>query len=225
MSHESKLLLDEMNRLFTKQKDRIDTCFTESERKMDACFTNSNTKLEKRFGEVDESITKRFTEFNDAITKCLSDSDLNWECGITDFELWQSTLLTKLDQCQDRHLATIEQSTGSLESWRQESEGKVDDLKLRMSKLTIYWDRSVLNQASGSSGLNSQGPMEPTATRSSADITVAQPNGHGVKTTTRADGIRGPSCPIHSPANGMQSVPHPSNFAGVIATAGVVHEI
>ncbi|CAD6232446.1 unnamed protein product [Miscanthus lutarioriparius] len=219
MSPESKLLLDEMNRLFAEQKDRIDARFTESERKMDARFIDSDTRLEKRFREVDESITKRFTEFDDAITKRLFDYDLNWERRITDSELRQSTLLTELDQRQDRRLAAIEQSTGSLESWRQESEGEVDDLKLKMSKLTIYWDRSVLDQASGSSGLISQGPVAPTAARSSADITVARPNGHGVETTTRADGIGGPPSPIHSPANGMQSVPHPSN------SAGVVHEI
>jgi hypothetical protein len=33
-------------------------------------------------------------------------------------------------------VSTIVESTGALESWRQESEGAVDDLKLKMSKLT-----------------------------------------------------------------------------------------
>ncbi|XP_066357372.1 uncharacterized protein [Miscanthus floridulus] len=202
MSPESKLLLDEMNHLFNEQKTQIDARFTEADRKLDARFGDSDAKLEQRFTEVDDSITKRFTEFDDNITKRLADSDLNLERRITDSELRQSTLFTEFEQRQDKRISTVEQAAGTLESWRQESEGAVDDLKLKMSKLTKYWDRSVLDEQNGSSGLISPIPVEPTAARSSAGLTVARPSGHGVDSTTRVDGFGGIPSPNHSPANG-----------------------
>jgi hypothetical protein len=42
MSLKSKLLLDEMNRLFYEKKTQIDTCFTEADQKLDARFGDSD---------------------------------------------------------------------------------------------------------------------------------------------------------------------------------------
>lgn len=95
----------------------------------------------------------------------------------------------------------------------------VDDLKLKMSKLTKYWDRSVLDQPSGSSGLISLVPTEQTAVRSSIGLTIARPSGHDVETTTWVDGLRGIPSPIHSLANVTLGTPHPHR------STGVIHEI
>ena len=95
----------------------------------------------------------------------------------------------------------------------------VDDLKLKMSKLTKYWDGSVLDQPSGSSGLTSLVPVEQTIVRSSIGLTVAQPSGHGVETTTWVDGLRGIPSPIHSPANVTLGTPHPHR------STSFIHEI
>jgi hypothetical protein len=45
-----------------------------------------------------------------------------------------------------------------LESWRQASESAVDDLKLKVDKLTKYWDRTFLDNASALTGLISPPP-------------------------------------------------------------------
>lgn len=153
MSPESKLLLDEMNRLFAQQKKHIDAHFTESDRKLEARFADSDNKLEQWLVAVDDAITMCFAEVDDSITKRFSDSDLNWERRITDSEVHHSNLLSELKQRQDSRLLSIEQVAGTLESWRQESEGAVDDLRLKMTELTKYWDRSVLDHASTSMGL------------------------------------------------------------------------
>jgi hypothetical protein len=103
-------------------------------------------------------------------------------------------------------------ATGSLESWRQESEGAVDDLKSKMMKLTKYMDRSVFDNTSESLGMISSGPssVEQAAARSPADTSAARPSGHGVITTTRADGAGGNFSHFHSPGNGMHVFPHPT---------------
>jgi len=100
---------------------------------------------------------------------------------------------------------------GALESWRQDSEGAMDDLKLKVDKLTKYWDRSFLDNATASIGLISQPPpvLEQTAARSSTDFMAARPSGHHVETTPRADGIGENSSQSHSLANGMHSEPKP----------------
>jgi hypothetical protein len=86
----------------------------------------------------------------------------------------------------------------------------VDDLKLKVDKLTKYWDRSFLDQATASTGVISSAPpmSEQTAARSPVDNTTAWPSGHHVFSTTWADGIGETSPQSHSSANGMQLTSH-----------------
>jgi hypothetical protein len=53
----------------------------------------------------------------------------------------QSTLLSEAKLHQDAIAAIVLKATGSLETWRQTIEGEMDDLKLKMAKLTKYMDR------------------------------------------------------------------------------------
>jgi len=46
MNPDSKLLLDEMNRLFNEQKTQIEHRFTESDRKLEEHLTNSSRDLD-----------------------------------------------------------------------------------------------------------------------------------------------------------------------------------
>ncbi|CAD6254940.1 unnamed protein product [Miscanthus lutarioriparius] len=210
MNPNSKLLLDEMHRLFKEQKTQIDERFAESDRKLDERFTDNSRKLDIHFTEVDDSITNRIAEFDNTITKRLADSDLNWEQRITDSELRQSALITDVGKRHADGVSLIGKSDGALEAWRQESEGAVDDVKLKVDKLTKYWDRSFLDQAAASTGVISSAPpiLEQTAACSPASNTAARPSGHHVFSTTRADGIEETSPQSHSPANGMQLTPH-----------------
>ena len=72
--------------------------------------------LERRFVEADESLDKRF-QAADAVV----------EQRIIDFE-----------HRQDARLSSIEKATSDLNSWHQEHEGVVDDLRLRIGKLNKY---------------------------------------------------------------------------------------
>ncbi|CAD6243966.1 unnamed protein product [Miscanthus lutarioriparius] len=196
MNPNSKLILDKMHRLFAEQKTSFDVRFTEADQKLNSRFGDSDRALEKRFTEVEESVTKRFTDLDNSLTKRLADSDLNWERRITDSEVCQTTLITVSEQRQEAFVSAVAKSTGNLESWRQESEGAVDDLKLKMSKLTKYMDRSVLDNPSASSGLISWSPpvMEPAAARSPAGITAAR-SSHYSKLDVIAPSEPNVSCP------------------------------
>ncbi|CAD6224880.1 unnamed protein product [Miscanthus lutarioriparius] len=222
MNPDSKLLLDEMHRLFNEQKTQIEDRFTEADQKLDLRFIDSSRLLEKRFVDVDKSVTKhlanvddslnkRLTEVDDTLNKRLADSDLSWERRITNSELHQNNLIAEAERRQDDRIFGVMKVAGALESWRQDSEGAMDDLKLKVDKLTKYWDRSFLDNATASTGLISQPPsaLEQTAARSSANLTAARPSGHHVETTPRADGIGENSSQSHSPANGMHSKPKP----------------
>lgn len=63
--------------------------------------------------------------------------------------------------------------------------------RLKMSKITKYMDRSILDNPTTSSGLISCSPpvMELTIVRSPAGNTAARPSGHHIESTTRVDGF------------------------------------
>jgi hypothetical protein len=136
-------------------------------------------------------------------------SDLNWERHITDSEICQVDLIAHIEKRQDGRIDSAIQATGDLQSWKQESEGAVDNLKLKMTKLTKYYDRCVLDNPSASIGLFTvvSPPVEQAAIASSADLSAARPSGHCVFTTTRVDGAGDCNSLNHSPANGTS---HPT---------------
>lgn len=224
MNPDSKLLLKEMHRLFAEQKTQIDARFAKSDRKWDARFTDSDRKLEERLSEVDATITKRFDDTDHVLTQRFVESDLNWERRLLDSEIRQSSIFTELEQRQEGRFDRLEQSAGALESWRQESEGAVDDLQLKMTKLTKYRDRSVFDNSMVSTGVISPVPVEQAAARSSAGFMAAQPSGHGVDMSTRADGFGNFAFPIHSPANGTQLI-HPTPFHHAIVQENPSHTV
>jgi hypothetical protein len=207
MNPDLKLLLDEMNRLFAEQKTQIEKRFEESDRKLNDRFTDSHNKLELRFTAVDDTISKRIAEVNDAFAKRFADSDLNWERRITDLEMRQISLISDSEQRQEALIAPVTKAAGELQSWHQESEGTVHDLKLKVDKLAKYWDRSLLDNATASTGVISHVPpsSEQTAARPSVGTTVAWPSGHHVETMPRVDGVGGKLPQLHGPANGTHS--------------------
>jgi hypothetical protein len=69
----------------------------------------------------------------------------------------------------------------------------VDDLKLKVDKLTKYWDRSFAGTATASPGVFSAYPSssEQTAAPTSTENMAARPSEHHVFMTTRVDGLGG----------------------------------
>jgi hypothetical protein len=101
MRPDSKLILDEMHRLFKEQKSDFDSCFIDADRKLDSLekrFADSYRTLQKRFTAINTSIAKQLTDLNESLTKCLANSDLSWERRITDSELRQSSLILEAEQ-------------------------------------------------------------------------------------------------------------------------------
>jgi hypothetical protein len=80
--------------------------------------------LERRFLEADEVLEQRFKDAESAVEQRIIDSELR----------------------QDTRLVNIEKAAGDLQSWRQEQEGVIDDLRLRLTKLDKYWNRSIADK-------------------------------------------------------------------------------
>lgn len=101
----------------------------------------------------------------------------------------------------------------------------MDDLKLKITELTKYYDRSVFDNPPATAGIITvvQSPVEQTATSSPAEKMATRPSGHGVPVTTRVDGIGENSSPNHSPANGMHH--HSTIPMAIPIPPGYVHEI
>jgi hypothetical protein len=121
------------------------------------------------------------------------------------------SLIADTELRQEALVAPVTKAAGELQSWRQEYEGTVHDLKLKVDKLTKYWDRSLLDNATASTGVISHVPYssEQAPAPTSAGTMVARPNGHHVELNPRVDGVGGKLPQLHSPANGTHFNPHP----------------
>jgi len=153
--------------------------------------------LEQRFTEADEVLDKRFWESDAAIEQRIMDSEL----------------------CQVARLSSIEKTALDLTSWRQEHEGIVDDLRLRIGKLDKYWNRSMIESAAAhlEPALFTEPPVksEQHAASASAGYKVARPNGHGVDPHHRENEFGVVTTYTHSPVTGMDnSSANPHKFHG-----------
>jgi dGTP triphosphohydrolase len=128
----------------------------------------TSAAIELQFKTVDENIAKHITAVDDSITKRITECDLNWERRITNSELRQSNLTVESEQRQEKRVGNIEHAAGELVHWCQESEGVVNNLKLKVDKLTKYWDRSFLDNNFALTGLITSLPLvsEQTAAHS-----------------------------------------------------------
>ena len=80
--------------------------------------------LEHRFHEADASLEKWFEEDDATVERRIIDSELR----------------------QDSRLTVIEKAASDFVLWRQETEGVMDDLRLKVNKLDKHWDCSVIEQ-------------------------------------------------------------------------------
>lgn len=147
--------------------------------------------LERRFDEVDEAMDQRFKEAESVVEQRIIDSELR----------------------QDVRLSAVEKTAEDLTSWRQEQEGLVDDLRLRLGKLDKYWNRSVLETASPFTepgifpepGVFTEPSLkvEQHAAPSSAGYKAARPIGHRDDLHHRGNEFGVVTTLTHSPVTGM----------------------
>ena len=143
--------------------------------------------LERRFSEADEVLDKRFREADAAVEQRIIDSELR----------------------QEVCLSTIEKAASDLTSWRQEHEGIVDDLRLRIGKLDKYWNRSMIDSATAhiEPAIFTEPPVksERHVAPASAGYKAARPNGHGVDPHHRENEFGVVTTYTHSPLTGVDN--------------------
>jgi hypothetical protein len=83
--------------------------------------------IQKQLSDQRDFLERRFVELDDAMDKRFKEADAVVKQRIIDFELRQ-----------DQHLLTIEKAIADIMEWRQEHEGLVDDLCLRIGRLDKY---------------------------------------------------------------------------------------
>jgi uncharacterized coiled-coil protein SlyX len=147
--------------------------------------------LERHFVEVDDAMDKRFKEADTVVEQRIIDSELR----------------------QDQRLQAIEKTATDIAEWRQEHEGVVDDLRLRIGRLDKFWNRSIIEHTDAFTepGIFSEPPVkaEQHATPTSAGYTAARPNGHREELHHRENEYGEVTAYIHSPVTGMNDPPDP----------------
>ena len=103
---------------------------------------------------------------------------------------WESRFAS-LENRSDPRVDTLEAVVGELESWKQEMEGVVDDVRFNVKRLNDQLDRIVIDRAATNSVLLSvpPPPSQMAAARSSAGLTAESPHGHCVDSTPRDIGF------------------------------------
>jgi hypothetical protein len=144
--------------------------------------------LERRFLEADEVLEQRFKDAESAVEQRIIDSELR----------------------QDTRLVNIEKAAGDLQSWRQEQEGVIDDLRLRLTKLDKYWNRSIADNVTEPALFNEPPvKLEQHAATSSTGYMAARPNGRRIDNHHREDGYGVVTTLAHSPVTGMANSTDP----------------
>lgn len=105
---------------------------------------------------------------------------------------------------QDVQVDALERAAASLEDWRPEMQGMVDDIRLEVRKLSKHWERMVLNRLP---------PLLETtpsaAKRPSATSEANRPNGHRDDKFHQEDGYGSVTTIVH-PSSRVRYAPPPS---------------
>jgi hypothetical protein len=129
---------------------------------------------------------------------------------VTDLEQRMGNLelirLAKIRDERDDRVEELEGAVGNLQSWWQELDGYIDDIRYdlhRLSKVPATQLRHPSPQAC----------RELAAAAHSGGFTVDWPDGHRVDSTTRAQGYGTVTTIVPNPANGTHTAPHPTSLA------------
>ena len=105
------------------------------------------------FKEKTQILDRRFVDDEHSVEQHIIESETCLDGCITDLEACLNSILTESECRQDGCLKIIEKVMGGLEEWRQDAEGVLDDMRLKVLKLNKAWDRSVVEQSSSAPGL------------------------------------------------------------------------
>jgi hypothetical protein len=85
---------------------------------MQCLFKEQATFLDRRFADFDKSVQRHIIDFENRIDGRINDAKHR----------------------QDERLKAIEQAMGSLESWHQDAEGVLNDMRLKVLKINRQLD-------------------------------------------------------------------------------------
>jgi len=164
---------------------------------MQRLFQEQNSLLDRRFADSEQTVEHRIVDSENRIDGLIRDSETRLDIRITE-----------ATQRQDDRLKSLEAAAGGLETWRQDAEGVLDDMRLKVLKINKQLDRSMIEQSSSGPGLlSSTTHLEQADQRPSADDKAARPSGHGVATSPRENEFGVVTTLTHSPANGTNPPP------------------
>lgn len=153
----------------------------------DDLFCSFTDEMGKRFDELDSRLDKRF-----------ADRDAEWERQLAD-----------VHDDYNSHITTLEKVAGSLEEWRPEIEGTMDDVRLVVKKLNIHAERAALENHSASPGVLAPSPS--AAGRPPAGNMADRPHGHRVEPICREDGYGSVTTVMHPPVKGTSDPQPPTS--------------
>lgn len=106
---------------------------------------NPDTKL------ILDELTKRFDDLESRLEVRVAEQDDKWERRFGDLSI-----------SQEARVATVERVAASLEEWRPEIDGVVDDIRLEVGKLTKHWETCGARTFSSSAADFHLGGRAPT---------------------------------------------------------------
>jgi len=145
--------------------------------------------LERSLSARDEHVDRRLAELEsrgsapispDIIKRIatLESACVNNEAAISKrLEAIESNRMCISDDDCDARVTALETVAADVNAWRPKLEGIVDDLRLKVQKVSMPYDRTVFDTSSEQPGLMVL--PAPAAAHSSAD-TASSPNGHHV---------------------------------------------
>ena len=92
------------------------------------------TRFQRRHG----AMTPENQILLDELTKRLDERDTRWEKRFDDYDDKWERRFSDLTVSNDARITKLERVAGSLESWRPDIDGTVDDLRLEVNKLNKH---------------------------------------------------------------------------------------
>ncbi|WVZ81560.1 hypothetical protein U9M48_028917 [Paspalum notatum var. saurae] len=157
-----------------------------------------DAKLDRRLSDLDSKLDQRFVDCDAHLDQRLSDLDSKWERQLEEFST-----------AHDKRVSRIESVAASLEDWRPEVEGMVDDVRLHVIKLSKLCERAAVEHPINMTGVLAPAPSPAVAAHPPAGNTATRPNGHCDDSSHRDDGFGGVKPPNHHPVMGAYPPPLP----------------
>lgn len=109
-------------------------------------------EMSKRFDNIDSKLSQRLGDYDAKLDQRLLARDVLIDNHLADLDAKLDFRLASLSSANEARMSRLETATMSLDGWRPDMEGTVDDLRLQVSKLSKICERSVVSQQTDMTG-------------------------------------------------------------------------